>query len=362
MLPDGSMVTGSSGGLAAVWNSQGQVTSKGSGTIWDLDETGTVFVGETVGRPAIWLNNGIAQPILATEESGVSFSVRKNGEVSVGYVAPENFVSTAATMNHQTHQREILYPNNTPSTIHRITPDGKTIVGTQSPQYLSIKAFRKVENDEIEDLGYLTGDLYNYAEAFDVSDDGEIVVGISALQVFRWTSKGEMVGLGYQYPSYGQGPDRGVSVSGDGRVIVGGGPYKDENFSTGAFIWDEKNGLRNLKVVIESAGVDLSDWTLELAQAISFDGDVIAGRGIRNVSGFEVNQTWMVRGYSKLLPPTISLEAMPGFYLVRFTGVLQESDDLGITDPWSDVAGNPTAKFFIFPPYSSRQFFRARSF
>ena len=54
----------------------------------------------------------------------------------------------------------------------------------------------------------------------------------------------------------------------------------------GAFIWDTLNGMRNLKYLFENEyGLDLTDWHLRSASAISADGLTIAGTGI-NPDGY----------------------------------------------------------------------------
>jgi len=50
---------------------------------------------------------------------------------------------------------------------------------------------------------------------------------------------------------------------------------------TEAFIWDQSNGMRNLKDVLEkSCGLNLTGWKLEHATGISADGLTIVGGGI----------------------------------------------------------------------------------
>jgi hypothetical protein len=53
-----------------------------------------------------------------------------------------------------------------------------------------------------------------------------------------------------------------------------------------AFVWDTQHGLRNLKTVLESHGLDLQDWTLIQADAVSDDGRVIVGQGL-GPNGYE---------------------------------------------------------------------------
>jgi hypothetical protein len=58
-----------------------------------------------------------------------------------------------------------------------------------------------------------------------------------------------------------------------------------------AFIWDQTNGMRSLKDVLErSYGLDLTGWTLESATGISADGLNIVGYG-KNPNGF--TEAWI---------------------------------------------------------------------
>ena len=67
------------------------------------------------------------------------------------------------------------------------------------------------------------------------------------------------------------------SVSADGSVVVGVGMSAS---GQEAFVWDEANGMRNLKDVLEGEhGLNLTGWTLTVAQGVSADGMVIVGWG-----------------------------------------------------------------------------------
>ena len=108
----------------------------------------------------------------------------------------------------------------------------------------------------------MNGDLYSDANA--VSADGSIVVGGSDGHAFRWTEATGMIDLG-----------KGVAtdISADGSIIVGTG-------AAGAFYWTQATGMRPLLDVLQSDyGLDMTDWSLESALAISADGRTIVGRG-----------------------------------------------------------------------------------
>jgi len=88
-----------------------------------------------------------------------------------------------------------------------------------------------------------------------------------------------MVGLGYLLGRYNDSIARGVSA--DGSVIVG----QSCSARYEAFCWDDKNGMRSLRDVLENDyGLDLTDWRLIEATGISDDGFTIVGHG-RNPDG-----------------------------------------------------------------------------
>jgi uncharacterized membrane protein len=350
---DGSTVTGyapnSGSPIAVTWNSGGTVTLKGPGAIWDLNSTADVFVGESNnGKPTIWKNGANGVPILTTQADGAAFSVTADGMTSYGAMIPSQFVWTGTKFDHALQQSQLIDP---PCyAVYRVTPDGKTIVGDSSTGN-DEQAFRRKENNAFDDLGTLFG---GSSVAQDVSDNGEVVVGVSDGKFFKWTIQTGMIDLGPFHS--GSFNFRDISVSGDGKTIVGAGGSND------CFVWDEHNGTRNLSSVLQTAGINMSGWKLDRVGAISFDGDVIAGEGTQTINGTEDLKSWMVRGFSRLLPPQIKIESSGDLIIIRFSGILQESDDLGITDLWSDVESEPTAKYVIQLPITGRKFYRARSF
>ncbi|NOX58234.1 MAG: PEP-CTERM sorting domain-containing protein [Planctomycetes bacterium] len=116
-----------------------------------------------------------------------------------------------------------------------------------------------------------------------------------------------MVGLGDlsggAFSSFANG-----GVSADGSVIVGGGSTTS---GSEAFIWDEGNGMRNLQVVLEELGLNLTGWQLSEAQGLSDDGTVITGFGI-NPSGFR--EAWVAQIPE---PATLMFLALGGVAVLR---------------------------------------------
>ena len=68
-------------------------------------------------------------------------------------------------------------------------------------------------------------------------------------------------------------------MSGDGSIVVG---FAGVSLFQGkrAVIWDESSGMRDLKQELEDVhGLDLGEWSLEVATGISRDGTIIVGNG-----------------------------------------------------------------------------------
>jgi uncharacterized membrane protein len=68
-------------------------------------------------------------------------------------------------------------------------------------------------------------------------------------------------------------------ISGNGSIIVGNW-YSSTTNTSGTFIWDAANGMRDLRyVLVSDYGLNLTGWHLSHANAISSDGRAIVGTG-----------------------------------------------------------------------------------
>ncbi len=204
-----------------------------------------------------------------------------------------------------------------------ISDDGSTIVGeSYGPGFFDKRPFRWTEATGMVELGLLPGFTSGTATA--ASGDGQVVIGslfATNPQVFRWSIAEGLTVIGPGTPS---------GVSGDGALIVGR--------SLGdAFIWDKVNGVRNLQAVLaDDFGLDLGDWWLEHAAAISADGTRIVGVG-RNPDG-------QIEAWLAIIPEPGSLALLlaGGAFLLyrrrlverrttRPTGAKQANDDSAVT-------------------------------
>jgi probable HAF family extracellular repeat protein len=197
------------------------------------------------------------------------------------------------------------------SEAYAVSGDGSTVVGSSSSRAANSglfgEAFLWTEAAGMKGLGHLHPEAaFMGSVAYDVSQDGSVVVGVSSVlkiggvvstEAFRWiegtgmTSLGDLDGGGMFSTAYG--------VSGDGSIVVGAGR---DGPGDRAFIWDEGSGMRDLRDVLVSdydLGNSLTGWTLGSANAISADGKFLAGIG-RNPDG--ETESWYVDLNATLIP------------------------------------------------------------
>ncbi len=164
------------------------------------------------------------------------------------------------------------------STAYDISSDGSVIVGFSYDEAGNPYAFRWTA-DSLQKIGT----FYSFARG--VSGDGNTVTGSETgaaglHRAFRWTVDG-----GFEFAIAGNFT-YGLSVSGDGEIIVGDGE--------GAFRLSDAGGLENLNLVY----ADLLEGgsTLIDAYDISPDGLFIVGNGTNSSSGFDEGYLLGVNG------------------------------------------------------------------
>jgi probable HAF family extracellular repeat protein len=180
------------------------------------------------------------------------------------------------------------------------------------------------------------GDTFSTVQ--DLSADGTAIVGwsssySSAYEAYLWTESSGWQGLGDW--AGGDFYSEALGVSADGSVVVG---YGTTASGQRAFIWDENNGMRYLKNVLENNyGLDLTGWTLNWATSISDDGLTIVGGG-NNPQG--ASEAWIAR-LVELVALDIKARTCPNPVNVRSRGVLSaailgsEEFDVNAVDPAS---------------------------
>lgn len=166
--------------------------------------------------------------------------------------------------------------------------DGSVVVG-DSESGSGRQAFRWTQAGGMAGLGALSNSAGATSFANAVSADGNFVVGASfsdnGLEAFRWSeTSGTMQGLGAL--SAAAFSSKANDVSADGSIVVGQSSGSNGASVGNAFIWDETNGMQDLKTVLENEGANLDGWTLQEALAVSADGTTMVGRGL-NPAGQE---------------------------------------------------------------------------
>jgi len=235
---------------------------------YDVSADGTVIVGESLGKAARWTLDeeperlGGQEPHSVMRFSGTARGLSQDGQIIIG-------------------------------SLKRESPWGDDFEDGQAVVWTTGRYIRR-------GLGHLKGFLgqpYGVAEA--ISSDGSVVVGYETWQVpgtddnpysynqaFRFDMRDLPEPGVRDFPEQSVvqplgalfgGSSRANDISADGSIIVG---ESDGH----AFIWDEANGIRNLKYVLETQyGLDLSNWKLTSANSISADGRTIVGDGVYTV-------------------------------------------------------------------------------
>lgn len=269
-----------------------------------------------------------------------------------------------------------------------LSGDGRVAVGTAWPLGFGLspccttperQAFRWTAGGGTRGLGFLPGSSGNYTVATAVSRDGSVVVGSSSREAFRWTAAGGMQGLGFGGVGlYSASSASGVSA--DGSIIVGTLTGAGARLRPQAFRWTEAGGLEGLgfgsffytdaravsgdgRVIVGGAGGEAFRWTVTEgmrglgtvtgpawhsaeAQAVSFDGSVIAGRGL--VSSGMATQGFVWSAEGGMLPLGFLSVVAPGNFFAPGASVQRYSDaraisaDGGIIVGTSGLVSSPT--------------------
>jgi probable HAF family extracellular repeat protein len=209
------------------------------------------------------------------------------------------------------------------SAAYDVSADGKVVVGTSAINEGSsfMRAFRWTDSTAMQNLDSLgAGNSFAYG----VSEDGTIVVGDASIngfiRAFRWTDSTSLVGLATLdfAGSYAKG------ISANGSKIVG---YAQNSFSQfRAFLW---SNITNQ--FLETLGGNRS-----VAFAISRDGDVMVGESLNSS-----NQTRAFRINLDTSLTMVELGTLGGNSSVALSAGLDGSVIVG----YSTLAGEQTRAF-----------------
>jgi len=234
--------------------------------------------------------------------------------------------------------------------------DGSVIVG-HSAVGTQIEAFRWTAQTGMVSLGLLPG--AQYSGAFDVSADGNVIVGGSGssgsptwVRAFAWTPSTGMFALP-DFPG-GSGHCTAYGVSDSGLIIVGDG--RSSSNGDEAVYWKYGQGPFSIRDTLTLAGVTAHfGWSLKFADAVSADGLRIIGHGV-NPPGLD--QGWLVTlpepwssyctGKTNSLgcTPSISAAGVPSAsnawsFTLRATPVLNQSPGLFFYKVASSIVAIP---------------------
>lgn len=352
-----------SGTVAFVWTAGGGLTALPTlaggtnATAYAVSANGSVIVGgseSASGSQACVWSNGVASG-LGDLSGGSSQSeardISDDGTVIVGYAnsasGREAFRWTGGVMTGLGDLAGGSYQ----SEANAVSPDGTRVTGYGTAANQHVFTWNAVDGLQ---------DYYAGAGAYGISADGGQLAGyINATFVIpniitlnyrratRWNG-GTATVLGPE--SSGQSVDSAFyGLTPDGALAVG--TIKNSSSPYYAVSHDAFNGIRNLKEVLTSGGLDLTGWELTAATAISADGSVIVGYGT-NPAG--ETEAWMITGYGLNLtlrwignnshwPTNGSLTSADSLWMnidckdlgVAVTGVVVYSTDRGLT--WTNA-------------------------
>jgi uncharacterized membrane protein len=230
---DGSVAVGVTYGpeVALRWGPSGvQVLGPASSAAYGVSADASVVVGVSRSRPVHWDVGGGEVPLPGTTGGG-ALDATPDGSKIVGWawVSP-GFEAVEWTGGGMT----VLTNLGGGSAARAIASDGRTIVGRVAPFGSGARHIAALWRDgDLTTLGAIPGTFQS--DAWDVSGDGSVVVGFAGVSLFQ------------------------------GKRAV---------------IWDESSGMRDLKQELEGVhGLDLGEWSLEVATGISADGTIIVGNG-----------------------------------------------------------------------------------
>jgi uncharacterized membrane protein len=203
-----------------------------------------------------------------------TFALSQNGTVAAGYsiMTSPPFALPGFTWTPAGGRYDFGLEPGMPLTTAAagLSSDGSTIVGFKSDLTTNPRAFRRVGNGPLQDLG---AGPYERSYASGVSGDGSVVVGHGEFtqfgqpfgQAFRWTEQGGMQFLGVLHAGSRISVANGGSR--DGGTVVG---YND-GIAPEAFVWRQGTGIQPLPPLPGGSTLFSS------AGGVNADGSVIVG-------------------------------------------------------------------------------------
>jgi probable HAF family extracellular repeat protein len=231
-------------------------------------------------------------------------AVSADGSFVVGYSGDANSNSQAVRWNASGTPLGLGFidplVSNPSSFAQAVSANGSIVVGYGSSQDgigTNQEAFRWTEATGMVGLGFLYSGSNAYSIANLISADGSTIVGSAtpsdaalSPEAVRW--QGDAITptpLGFLDETDNHRYSIPTGVSADGSVIVG---YSLRDARPDAFRWTEAGGMQSVQLLLEDAGVDLTDWQLQAATGVSASGVTIVGYGL-NPDGNQ--EGWIAR-------------------------------------------------------------------
>lgn len=213
-----------------------------------------------------------------------------------------------------------------------VSDDGQVVVGF-SGSTPGEQAFRWTQSEGMVGLGDLPGGPFS-SEAFAISGDGKTIVGRSRSEAsgedeseaFRWTEDQGMVALG-ALPGGSVFSSRAYDVSADGSVIVGTSTSARAPVLGEGFLWSHDTGMHSLHDLLEQQGATGFEQWLLWPRAVSADGRTIVGVGM-TPDGEE--EAWRVQ-----------LAYVPVFGDLTGDGAVNVGDLLTLLGQWGQCGETP---------------------
>jgi uncharacterized membrane protein len=159
------------------------------------------------------------------------------------------------------------------ATASTVNSNGSIIAGVANTAS-GRKLFRWTPGGGHEELAPLAG---NGPSAAGVSENGQIIAGVSGVSVYRWTQSGGLQDLGL-LPGYQRMTV--TDMTPDGSVIIGYGAIQSfPLFINEAFVWTQGTGIIALDDFLTANGVATTGWELRFGFGISTDGRTLVGLG-----------------------------------------------------------------------------------
>jgi probable HAF family extracellular repeat protein len=242
-------------------------------TNWD----GTVVVGDRyTANPSHafrWTSAGMTDlGSLPGSTESYGRGVSGDGSVVVGYAhypsSPERGFRWTGAGGMQPLAS---LPGHASSQALGISGDGAYIVGNSTSATGEGRLVRWTIAGDVEDLGSLP--QFGNHEAHAANVDGSVIVGRSGVEAVRWKA-----GEGLQTLARPAGVTAGIAdvVSADGSVIAGRlsrtvGPF--------AMMWTQGTGMVELNQFLPTIGVNVTGWNLQAVTGVSADGLTLTGYG-----------------------------------------------------------------------------------